>query len=66
MPIYEYKCKCGNAFEKLMKMNADTPPCPKCGDPKPIKQVSAGSFSLSGSGWYRDGYGLRPNSKKGE
>ena len=66
MPIYEYKCKSDHKFQKLMKMSDPVPPCPECGDTEPVKQVSVGSFSLIGSGWDRDGYGLRSDSKKGE
>lgn len=61
MPIYEYKCKNDHKFEKLMKMSDPVPKCPECGDPEPVKQVSKGSFSLVGDGWYKDGYGLRTN-----
>jgi len=59
MPIYEYQCTyCAFKFDRLMKMNSDKPRCPKCGDAVK-KTVSKGSFILKGSGWYKDGYGLK-------
>ena len=46
MPIYEYACPaCGKNFEHLARSHsAPTPPCPKCGEAKVVKQ-----FSLFGS-----------------
>lgn len=33
MPIYEFRCKCGNIFEKLCRSSdTDNPPCPRCGE----------------------------------
>jgi putative FmdB family regulatory protein len=69
MPIYEYACEsCGERFDKLMSMNDPTPPCPACGAVQVRKLVSAASFVLKGSGWYKDGYGLKSgsNAKKSE
>lgn len=65
MPIYEYHCAdCGEEFEFLQKMS--DPPlatCPKC--QKQVKRlISQTSFSLKGSGWYKDGYS--PPKVKGE
>jgi putative FmdB family regulatory protein len=32
MPLYEYKCECGNRFSQLKKVEErDTAPCPECG-----------------------------------
>jgi putative FmdB family regulatory protein len=54
MPIYEYRCEsCGAELEKLRKIS--DPPlveCPACGKHTLVKQVSASSFRLKGSGWY--------------
>ena len=54
MPIYEYSCEaCGEHLEKLQKLS--DPPleiCPKCGEPKLKKLISAAGFRLKGSGWY--------------
>ncbi|OGV71606.1 MAG: hypothetical protein A3K18_22300 [Lentisphaerae bacterium RIFOXYA12_64_32] len=49
MPIYEYKCKkCGNRFEHLARRLAETAPdCPKCGTPKPVKQLSTFSARVA-------------------
>jgi putative FmdB family regulatory protein len=51
MPIYEYKCrKCGSAFEHLARTTTEpAPKCPKCGAPKPEKQLSVFSASVAGS-----------------
>jgi putative FmdB family regulatory protein len=54
MPIYEYQCKaCGAALEKLQKISEPLlTDCPECGKPALVKQVSAPSFRLKGTGWY--------------
>jgi len=64
MPIYEYKCvACDHEVEKLVKLNAKAPWCERCTTPMK-KKVSRSSFSLQGSGWFRDGYGLHQNSSE--
>lgn len=47
MPIFEYKCgKCGHKFEYLASNSSDNPDeCPKCGQKKPVKQMSVFSTS---------------------
>jgi putative FmdB family regulatory protein len=64
MPIYEYACSaCGHAFEMLQPVGAAPPTaCPACEASEVRKLVSATSFVLKGGGWYRDGYGLKPNA----
>ncbi len=54
MPIYEYRCDaCGGHLEKLQKLSdAPLEICPKCGEPKLKKLISAAGFRLKGSGWY--------------
>jgi len=42
-----------------MKMSGPVPKCPKCDSSEPKKKISVGSFVLKGSGWYKDGYGLK-------
>lgn len=60
MPIYEYRCEqCGEVFEKMQRMGADAPACPKCGALEAKKLISASSFVLKGGGWYKDHYGLK-------
>lgn len=62
MPIYEYKCDaCDHEVEKLVKLNAKAPWCERCATPMK-KKVSKSSFSLKGTGWFKDGYGLRESS----
>jgi len=60
MPIYEYRCEaCGQQEEKLQSFSApeshDCPECEAAGGMK--RQLSAAAFSLSGGGWYAQGYG---------
>ena len=65
MPIYEYECpSCGNRFEKLVKVNAEPPPCDACGSGDVRKLVSASGFILKGGGWYKDHYGLKSSDGK--
>ena len=68
MPIYEYQCtKCGDEFEKIVKLNSPNPPCTKAvktdspkilvrcdGETKRI--MSQSNFHLKGSCWAKDGY----------
>lgn len=65
MPIYEYSCEeCGAQFEVMQKVGSDAPDCQNCGSRKVKKMISATSFVLKGSGWYRDGYGSsKPEAK---
>lgn len=54
MPIYEYQCDaCGKRSEVMQKIgDAPISECPKCGDKKVRKVVSAAAFRLKGGGWY--------------
>lgn len=69
MPIYEYLCEsCGHSLEVLQKI-ADAPKtdCPKCGEPKLQKRISAAGFRLKGTGWYETDFkssGKKPTSAK--
>jgi len=65
MPIYEYECACGNKEEKFFHISEiqDKLKCKKCGS-EMKKVVSMTSFTLKGSGWYKDGYS-DSSSKKG-
>ncbi len=62
MPIYEYQCRdCGHIFDVLQKL-ADEPLkfCPDCGKPELKKLLSAPSFHLKGSGWYKTDFRDKP------
>ena len=64
MPIYEYRgVACGHKFERLQGLEEPDPEvCPTCNEPGVKRLISASSFVLKGSGWYRDHYGLRPDT----
>ena len=57
MPIYEYHCsECNKDFELFQKTIENTiAKCPDC-QREALRKVSQTSFSLKGSGWYKDGY----------
>lgn len=66
MPIYEYACeRCEHRFEQLVRLNADVPPCPECGEEHVRKLVSQSGFILKGGGWYKDHYGLKSSGGDG-
>jgi putative FmdB family regulatory protein len=46
MPIYEYKCSCGEEFEKLVMNSSASIECPKCKSTDVTKKFSA--FGMSG------------------
>lgn len=53
MPLYGYTCQaCGHDFDRLHKIADPAPPCPACGTPNPLRQVSAAAVRLKGTGWY--------------
>jgi putative FmdB family regulatory protein len=63
MPVYEFKCECGNETESLVPMHTKTIECEECG--KDMKKIiSRSSFILKGSGWAFDGYGSVKTKKK--
>lgn len=61
MPIYEYRCpSCGHEFERIQSFKDDPiTDCPECGGHEVKKKISLSAFSLKGSGWYKDHYGLK-------
>jgi len=61
VPIYEYACPdCGHEFETMQKVSEPRlTDCPSCQSHHLKKKVSATSFTLKGSGWYKDHYGLK-------
>lgn len=51
MPLYRYKCSCGNVFETFRSMkDRDTAPCDKCGKDAP-KEITAPNIHFKGVGW---------------
>lgn len=57
VPRYDLQCPvCDATWEVQRSMNADNPPCPKCGH-APVTQLPARtSFTLRGGGWAADHY----------
>ena len=59
MPLYLFKCEsCKRKLEKLMPFGGPTPVCEDC-NVEMKKQIAATNFSLKGSGWAKDNYGLK-------
>lgn len=66
MPLYEYRCEtCGGAEEKLEGLSAPSQhDCPQCGAVEGMRrQVSVAAFTLSGDGWYAQGYGNKKTTE---
>ena len=65
MPIYEYKCEECEHIEEVLQKSTEGfyflgKSCPNCGSVGNMsRMLSMGSFHLKGSGWYKDGYGLK-------
>lgn len=55
MPVYEFKCECGEITEEIVRVDIREVACPKCGK-KAKKILSNCTFTLKGGGWYADGY----------
>jgi putative FmdB family regulatory protein len=73
MPIYEFECtNCGERFDRLQKLSDPDPDtCPKCGQHKVKRRLTAPAFRLAGSGWYetdfkKDGDKKRNLAEKGD
>ena len=64
MPIYEYRCPNGHAFEVFQRMS-DLPPeaCPECGAGPVEKVLFPVAVHFKGSGFYSTDYGR--GSRKG-
>lgn len=67
MPMYPYKCsKCGHEFEVRRKFSDEgNEYCPECDAllTKEDRTITAAAFSLTGNGWYKDGYANKESSK---
>lgn len=48
MPIYVYRCDCGQRFERLVGLDAPTPACPACGGTP--QKIPAGPSLLGQAG----------------
>ncbi len=48
MPIYVYRCDCGERFERLVGLDAPTPGCPACGGTP--RKIPAGPSLLGQAG----------------
>lgn len=66
MPTYEYRCgRCG-VFEAVRPsaQRKEPVPCPSCGKRCTDLVISRCSFTLSGSGWARNGYASSSSDTK--
>ena len=65
MPFYDYACdNCDHSINVLQKRSDPGPgACSKCGQGTMTRQISGCSFALSGTGWYKDGYGTKAAEK---
>ena len=69
MPIYEYDCPVCGKIEVIQKVSeAPLTECPQCEEAgkktKIEKSVSASSFHLKGTGWYKTDYTSSSTPKK--
>lgn len=54
MPIYSYKCACGNTLNVMHGMTERvTPACDKCGA-EMKRDYSFGAIKFKGTGWGKD------------
>ena len=57
MPIYTFRCKCGNEVDTICNSSdKDLRMCQECGCGMKRDVSKGGSFKLKGGGWYKDGY----------
>jgi len=57
MPIYEYECDdCHEVFEVRQKMSDPPPAGHACGSQRVHRVLSATTFVLKGTGWYKTDY----------
>lgn len=58
MPIYKFRCEsCGYDFTVIRKMTDESEVvCESCASTLTNKVVATSTFTLKGSGWYKDGY----------
>jgi putative FmdB family regulatory protein len=48
MPIFVYRCDCGNRFERLVPRDSEAPECPECGGA--TRKIPAGPALARGAG----------------
>jgi putative FmdB family regulatory protein len=67
MPIYEYTCaKCGKTIEVIQRFSdKDLRKHEKCGG-NLTKLISASSFHLKGTGWYKTDYAAKADKSDGK
>jgi len=64
VPLYEYRCSCGNRFELLRRLGQDLEgvACPRCGGSEVEKEYSTFAGSVAG-GASQDGAGCSPSGR---
>lgn len=67
MPIYEYECDgCHQVFEVRQKWSDPAPTQHSCGSDQVRRILSATTFVLKGTGWYKTDYAdKKPNDNQG-
>jgi len=53
--LFDFECPCGNifeAFQNTAKTGSRPEPCPKCGQPAPVKWTNGATFKFT----FREGY----------
>jgi|SRR5829696_7269734 len=65
MPIYEYKCEKGHAFEVIQKMSEEPlTECEECGAPV-ARVLHSPAVHFKGSGFYNTDYGKKKGGGNG-
>ena len=70
MPIYEYQCEEFEHIEEVLQKSTEGfyflgKGCPSCGSKGNMtRMISVGSFHLKGSGWFKDGYGIKEKKEE--
>jgi putative FmdB family regulatory protein len=65
VPLYEYRCACGNRFELLRRVGQDAEgvACPRCGGGEVEKQYSTFAGSVAGSAGPAQSRGCSPSGR---
>jgi putative FmdB family regulatory protein len=64
VPLYPYRCtECGHRFEKIQSFSAEPETvCPKCGNAKLVRILTAPGLQFKGAGWYVNDYSSKSST----